>query len=102
MTQESPPPHHPAASLTTKHCIQLIEGCGGKLARVRGPQTMTQESSSPHHPAASLTTKHCIHLIEGCGGKLVRVRGPSDYDPGVNPTPSSGSFFDYETLYTAD
>ena len=37
MTQESPPPHHPAASLTTKHCIQLIEGCGGRLVRMSGP-----------------------------------------------------------------
>ena len=33
MTQESPPPYHPAASLTMKHCIQLIKGNGGKLVR---------------------------------------------------------------------
>ena len=31
MLEGSAPPHHPAASMTTKHCIQLIEACGGKL-----------------------------------------------------------------------
>lgn len=31
MMEDSAPPHHPAASMTTKHCIQLIEECGGKF-----------------------------------------------------------------------
>ncbi|XP_069140254.1 RRP12-like protein [Argopecten irradians] len=29
MTQGDPPPHHPAASITAKFCIQKIEECGG-------------------------------------------------------------------------
>ncbi|OWF35995.1 RRP12-like protein [Mizuhopecten yessoensis] len=29
MTQGDPPPHHPAASITAKFCIQKVEECGG-------------------------------------------------------------------------
>jgi len=30
MLEDTPPAHHPAASLTAKHCTETIEASGGK------------------------------------------------------------------------